>query len=105
MAVLRRNDGEQLHQYATRRGMQTRTSARCAHCEPGGCIGRFRRRLQGGRASNPPLGGQGAKGREGGGGRMCRRREGLELARKLTRYTDNVDIATYVSGLASRCIL
>lgn len=33
--------GAQLHQVATREGMQTRTTARCAHCEPGGCIGRF----------------------------------------------------------------
>ena len=49
--------------------------------------------------------GQGAKGREGRGGRMCRRCEGLELTRELTRYTDNVDIATYVSGLDTRCIL
>lgn len=33
--------GAQLHQDATREGMQTRTTARCAHCEPGGCRGRF----------------------------------------------------------------
>lgn len=59
-----------------------------------------RRRLQGGRASNPPPG----AGR--GGARRCAKgREGRKLTRELTRYTDNVDIATYVSGLASHCIL
>lgn len=64
-------------------------------------IQKRRRRLQGGRASNPPPG----AGREERGERMRRRCEWMELSRELTRYTDNVDIATYVSGLTSRCIL
>lgn len=65
---------------------------------------RWREGFRAGERATLPRG-QGAKGREGRGGRMRRRCEGLELARELTRYADNVDIATYYSGLDTRCIL
>ena len=87
MAVLRRNDGEQLHQVKRQMGYRS-----------GG--GGFR---AGERAEAP--GGRARTGRKGRGGRMRRRCEGLELTRDLTRDADNVDIATYVSGLDTRCIL
>ena len=80
-------------------------AARCAHCEPGGCIGRFGGGgFKAGERATPTRG-QGAgmaRAEAQAGARRARR---AEIDADLTRYEYNVDIATYVSGLDTRCIL
>lgn len=66
------------------------------------------RRLQGGRASNPHPGAGhgGARGQaRRGAGRSAQAVRRTRIDTDLTRHEYNVDIATYVSGLDTHCIL